>query len=121
MPYKDVWVEHFGAEVVHTFAAADTDTTDNAPRIQSAIEYMKGGGEIRLADGYYRLESTVTIPYRVRLTGTGRTLLFADHANGAILHVTGDACLTQVACLSSTNRGVFTDPRCVGIRFGVFI
>lgn len=123
VPFREVWVEHFGTEVVQNFSAADADTTDNAPRIQSAIEYVKDGGELRFSDGYYRLESTLRVPYDgVELIGKGErsTLLFADHTDGAILHVLEEACaLRRFACLSSSARAASTDPLCVGVRFQV--
>jgi hypothetical protein len=122
-PYNQVWVEHFGTYVTQNMSAANDDTTDNSPMFQSAIEYMKDGGVIHLSDGYYRLESTVTVPYDgIRLVGNGErsTLLFADHTNGPILHVMEESCeLGRFACLASSNRKSQGGALCVGIRFQV--
>lgn len=123
VPYSQVWVEHFGASVVHNLTDANSSTIDNSPLIQSAVEYTKEGGNLYFGDGYYRLESTVTLPYDgVVLVGNGEksTYLFADHTNGPVLHIMDRSCgLRRLACLCSDARQLSSNPLDVGIRFQV--
>ena len=123
VPYKAVWIEHFGATVTQTTVHANADTADNVPMFNSAFEYLKQGGELRLSDGYYRLASTLKIPYDgIQLIGNGErsTYLFADHADGPLLHVMNEGCdISRLACLPSASRKESTNPLCVGILFQI--
>ena len=122
VPYTEVWLEHFGATVSHSLGAVNSSTTNISPMIQSAIEYVKDGGSIKFGDGYYRFESTITIPYGgIVLVGQGdNSRLFADHTNGPVMHIMEGACsLIDFSCIPSTARTLSSSPLDVGIRFQV--
>jgi len=125
VPQNVTWVEHFGSRTVQSLVRAEKDTTDNSPAIQSAIDYQtsRDGGEVRFSDGYYRLESTLTITQKgVDLIGndSNSSKLYGDFVGGPILHIRAGSCgVNRLGFLASSSRSGSSDVRDVGLRFQV--
>lgn len=124
-PLNVTWVEHFGAQTVQAMWQAEASTFDASPAVQAAIDYQssRDGGDVRMSDGYYRLESTITINREgIRLIGndSNSTKLYAAHTSGPVLHIMEGSCgLERIALLASVARQQSSDITNVGIRVQV--
>ena len=93
LPFRDVWVEHFGATTVASRSQANASSANNAPNIQAAIDYIAttfNGGIIRFSQKYYRITTSIVVATdHIHLKGVGasQTVLFATNFEGPVVYI----------------------------------
>ena len=125
LPFRDVWVEHFGATTVASRSQANASSANNAPNIQAAIDYIAttfNGGIIRFSQKYYRITTSIVVATdHIHLKGVGssQTVLFATNFEGPVVYIQDEYSVIEEMQLdaSDTRRDSVTPTKMYGLLY----